>query len=259
MQILASIAMIAMFIASPVLQAQNYTLPQDPTTPVITLDYQGDRLQRINDAPTLTILMNGDVIMPQSYAHTQAYQGQISEAELQQLLDFIIRENKFFDYDADRIGAKLSELEHQPLPVHFSTTVISVNAELRAKEVRLPALGRGPMVKETRQMLAIKQRLDKLMSYIKLGGAEQVAKLLAIANYELDMKIHNTARLSAEGLQVPSSVELLTSDDLESGGQRADGSIYVRFKQNDGSAAASVTIDIGVDGQRLVTVATDDQ
>ena len=251
----AGIVIVASLLTAPVLSAQEYVLPANPSTAVITLDYQGDRLRRIDDAPTLSIYANGNVVMPQNYAHSQAYQTQITGAELQQLLDFIIRQNQFFSYQAAKVNAKLSNLKRQPLPVHYSTTVISINADNRQQEVRLPALGKGPMVVETRRVLAIKQRLDKLMSFVKLGGTSEVASLLIIANHQLNLKLRNSKSLSIADRQALSASSF-TADDLESGTRRPDGSINVRFKRSNG---ASVTIDIDAHGQQLVTVAADDQ
>lgn len=244
MLMFAGVAATTMLVADPGAQAQTYVVPEDPAEPVITLDYQGGRLQRIDDAPTLSILANGTVLMPQSYAHTRAYEDKISEAELQELLDFIIRENRFFDYDSGTVDAKSSTLERQPLPVHLSTTFIGVSADKRRKEVRYAALGHRPMVEETRRILAIKERLEQLMSVVKLGGRDKLANWLALANRELGLK-----SLDAEPL---------ISEDLEGGGQRADGSIYVRFVRRDGTMKTSVTIDVNADGERYVTVARDD-
>ncbi len=244
MLVLAGVATTAMFMAAQGVQAQIYPLPQDPAEPVITLDYQGDRLRCIDPAPTLSILADGRVVMPQSYAHTQAYEDQISDAELQELLDFIIRENQFFDYEEETVEAKLSTLERQPLPIHLSTTVILVNADNQTKEVRCPALGHGPMVEETTRLLAVKQRLDQLMSVAKLGGKVEVASWLGLANRELSSKY-------------PDATPLI-SEDLESGARRADGSIHARFVRRDDAETTSVTIDITADGERYLTTAQED-
>lgn len=232
------VVMCALPLAGQEIQAETYALPDDPTEPVITLDYRGDRLTRIDEAPTLSIFADGRVVMPQSYAHTKAYQGQISPAELQGLLDFIIRDNRFFDYDAEAVRAKVEGQRRQPIPLHLSTTVIRVQADDRAQEIRYHALGRGPMVEETQRLLAVQQRLDQLMSVVKLGGKDRVDQWLELANRELGSKFSDAAPLRAE--------------DLTSGGQRANGSIYVRFVRPD---AASVTIDVDASGERHVTVA----
>jgi len=250
MLLLAIIVTTGIFMTGPE-QAQAYVLPQDPAEPVITLDFQGSRLKRIDDAPTLSILANGTVVMPQSYAHSKAYEDQISEAELQELLDFIIRENRFFNYDSETVEAKLSTMERQPLPVHFSTTVISVNADNRSKLVRSDALGHGPMVEETEQLLAIKKRLEQLMSVVKLGGRDEVTSWLTIANKEFGLK-------SLEGASLmPASDAPLKSEDLQSVGRWDDGSMYVRFLRREGARSTIVTINITAEGERHVTVAGD--
>lgn len=251
MLMLAIIVMTVIFMTGPGIQAQTYVLPQDPAEPVITLDFQGSRLKRIDDAPTLSILANGTVVIPQCYAHTMAYEHQINEAELQELLDFIIRENRFFDYDSETLKAKLSTMERQPLPVHLSTTVIGVNADNQLKVVRSYALGHGPMAEETEQLLAIRQRLEQLMSVVKLGGRDEVTNWLAIANREFGLK-------SPEGASLMSaSAAPLKSDDLQSVGRWADGSMYVRFLRREGATTTTVTINITAEGEHHVTVAGD--
>ena len=245
--VFASAFTIATFTAGHGAHGQTYLLPQDPAAPVITLDYRGDRLKRIDEAPTLSILASGSVIMPQSYAHTRAYEGQISEAELQGLLDFIIRENRFFDYNSEAVDAKLSRLWRQPLPAHLSTTVISVNADNQTKEIRCHALGHGPQVEETERLLAIKHRLNRLMSTVKLGGSAEVAKWVEIANQNLGLK-------SLKSLDAAP----LTAEDLEGVGQAGDGSSYIRFVRRDVAKTTMVTIDVTADGENHVTVAQGD-
>ena len=243
--VLSILAMIVLPVPALSAQVPTYQLPQNSSAPVITLDYQGNRLTRINDAPTLSILANGKVLMPQSYAHTRAYQGQISQLELQQLLDFIIRLNRIFDYDPDMVKRKLSSVRTQPLPAHFSTTVIRVNAANQEKEIRYAAVGHGPAVTETNRVRAITKRLEQLMSVVKLGGTAELTNWLNAANQELALKSSSAAPFKAE--------------DLEDAVRREDGSVHVRFARTDGTSITSVTTDLTADGERLVTVAQDNQ
>ncbi len=97
LKLLAGMTLGAIIMTNTVSQAQEYTLSADPTAAVITMDNQGDRLKRIDDSPTISILADGTIIMPQSYSHSLAYQGQISAEDLQQLLGFIIEQNQFFN------------------------------------------------------------------------------------------------------------------------------------------------------------------
>lgn len=250
---LVGLVMSAAIIAGSALSAQEYTLPKQSNAAVITIDYQSDRLKRIDDSPTMSILADGSVILPQSYSHTRAYRGKISETELQELLAFVIEQNHFFDFEAEQVKAKLNKIKRQPLPVHYSTTVINVNADNRNKEVKLAALGKGAMVDETQKMLAIKQRLNKLMATVKLGGASGVKGLLDIANSNLRLKSSSKFR---EANRKEIDAGFFTADDLERGGTRADGSLSARFNSSNG---ASVMIDIDSNGKRLITVATDNK
>lgn len=244
---LAALWTIAAMASFAVLAGGTYQLPTDPGQPVITLDFKGGRLKRLDAAPALSIYADGRVVMPQRFAHSQAREGRISRDQLQQLLDLIIVDNKFFLYDPKQVEAKLAALpEPRPvLPLHLVTTEVGVYANHQAKTVSYFGLGHDAVVAETAQLLAIRQRLEQLMSTLALGGEEEVAAWLALANQ----------RLASEQ---PKSAPL-TLSDLESGTVRSDGSVFVRFVRP-GSAArpgAAVTLSVAADGRSGVTVAAD--
>ena len=223
-------------------QNQVYQLPKDPTAPVITLDYQGSRLTRIDAAPTLSILADGTMIMPKSYAHSTAYESKITHEELQELLHFVISENQFFDNNKQMLKVKQGKLRTQPKPVHFTTTVITVNANEQNKTVRRASLGKDNGVSQTLQLLQIKKRLDRLMSVVKIGGKKELKKWLSNANDELRIK--------------SPTVALFQEQDLQGAEIRADGSIYVRFARNDKNTITSVTTDITAEGKHLISVSS---
>jgi len=251
------ILIVTILSVSLTVKASEYVLPEDLAVPVITMDYQGDRLRRINKSPTVSIFSDGQVILPRSYAHTRAYQGSISQTELQQLLSFIIKENQFFNYDENLVKSKLSNLKNSPLPVHFTTTVISVNTNDQQKLVRLKGLGKGTMIEETRQMLAIKHRLDHLISIVKLGGVEKVQQLLFMANNERNLNINrqnSNTNFSMSEMRAMSA-GAFTVADLQIGGFRADGSMHVRFKRENGVLA---TINMDSKGESSVALAIDE-
>ena len=62
---------------------------------VISLDYRGERLQRLVQDPTLRVFSDGSVLMPQIYAHSKSYRYQMAPDEVQELLDFMQAEGFF--------------------------------------------------------------------------------------------------------------------------------------------------------------------
>jgi hypothetical protein len=231
---------------------------------VISLDYRGDRLVRIDQAPTLSIFADGRISMPQSYAHTQAFEGQMSSEELQSLLTFIITEHRFFEYNAVQAQAQQTQVRRQPLPTHYATTVIKVSTADRQKEVSIAALERPPVAAENQGMLAIKNRLDELMAVTKLGGADQVGLMLS----ELQL---STADVAPSGQQKRTTGATLseqqastegksiqemgfTAADLRSGTRRPDGSMSAQFVRSDESGVHRLNIEVTADGQQHITV-----
>jgi hypothetical protein len=215
---------------------------------VISLDYQGSRLKRIDDSPTLSIYADGRVVMPRIYAHARAYQGRISPAEVQALLDFAIRDQQFLSFDEATVKAKVAS---QPgaarsLPEHLATTVISIRTPNASKSVSYFGLGHDKLVAETRQLLAIRSRLDRVMSVVKLGGTDEAKRWLELANAEVSKQAsHNKP---------------LTLNDLQSAAMHADGSAHVRFARIDQDAETSVSATISVDaaGVSHIAVVQDD-
>lgn len=244
--LVCAVLALAAFTASA--QPHSYAYTGAKADPVISLDYRGSRVPRIDDAPTLSIYADGRVVMPQTYAHSRAYTGQISQAELQALLDLIIRQKHFLAFDEKAVQAKLRA---QPggaraLPEHLSTTVIHVNAHFVSKTVSYFGLGHQRAVAETEQLLAIRDRLDQVMSVMKLGGRAEAERWLALANAE-------------RGKRAPASAAL-TLDDLDSVAVRNDGSADVRFARVGPDVAKSVSVTISMDeqGESHVAVAEDD-
>lgn len=224
----------------------KYQYSGQASEPVISLDFRGSRLKRIDDSPTMSIYADGRVVIPQIYAHTRAYSGQLSQTELQSLLDLIIGKHQFFDFDERRVAQKLSVLSGplDTLPAHLATTVIRVNANHRSKAVSYYGLGNEPTVEETEHLLAIRLRLEQIMSIMKLGGAEEAGQWLALANRELRA-------------QDPKA-QALALTDLRSTAIRADGSADVRFARVSAAKSVSVSISINQAGHSTIAVAHDD-
>ncbi|HET8942814.1 MAG TPA: hypothetical protein VFN13_12600 [Rudaea sp.] len=228
--------------------AVNYVYSGPADEPVISLDYQGSRLKRLTTEPTLSIYADGRVVMPQIYAHMHAYSGTISQAELQSLLNLIIDKNNFFGFDNNRVRAQVDALPgpRTMLPGHLATTVIKVNANYTRKTVRYFGLGHGESVQATEQLLAIRNRLDQIMSVLRLGGQAAASGWLDLANIQLENKYPGTPQLDL--------------DNLQSAAVHDDGSGYVRFTRvlPEQNRSVSVTISMAANGKSQAAITRDD-
>lgn len=197
----------------------DYTLPDDPETPVIVLDFKGGFTPpRISDEPAMTIRADGVVVIPKRFEGQKSFRGKISREELNDLLDFAIKENKFLEYDPAKVGEKLAEVGPRVAVADAAATVIRINVNGESKEVSHYALGMlGQGIEELQQLYAIQRRLMQVQSVVQLGGKEEVKKWLEAVNAELKDKFPAAPPLEAS--------------DLASGGQRADGSLYVSFQR----------------------------
>lgn len=238
-------------LAGTAVSAQNtapkYSFSGSDKEPIITMDFRGSRMKRIDDAPTLSIYADGRVVMPQTYKHSRAYSGQISQTEMQSLLDEIVGEHRFFSYDEEKVASKLAALpDGEVLPAHLSTTVITVKANNQSKSVSYYGLGNQRTVAETEDLLAIRNRLEQIMSVMKLGGYEEAGRWLALANREL-----HANDPQAQALQLK---------DLRSAAIHNDGSAYVRFARVTPALSKSVSVSISMSesGQSTIAVARDD-
>ncbi len=194
----------------------QYELPKDPSAVVISLDYRGGyTVPRIGDSPIMSILADGTITIPTTTAGQKALRGKLNERELQQLLDYILRENRFFEYDENAVKAKLAAGGPRVAVSDAMTVIIRVVADGKHKQVSIENLGvgMGQRIAEIEQMQAIKARLERIRSVVQLGGMQQVASWLRLIN----------ARLIAEHPEA----KPLQLEHLQGGGERADGSKYL--------------------------------
>lgn len=196
----------------------KFQLPDDPKAPVIVLDYKGGFTPpRLNNKPMFSILADGSVLMPARFQGQVSSEGKITVKQIHELLAFI-ESKKFFEYDAAAVKKKLAKGGPRPIVADAPTTVIRVTVKGKQKEVSHYALGIGSAgVPELQALAEIRMRLMRIQSVVQLGGDAEVKKYLKQANAELKAKFPK--------------VNPLTQEDLQSGGKRANGSIYVSFSR----------------------------
>lgn len=202
---LALLSLMATVISAAEEEQTVYRLPMEPKSIVISYDEQnGFTLPRQNEAPLLAILADGTVQMPDAFGTSRDVTGEISKDELQNLLRFVIEENKFFDYDPEKVKAKMEEAQKQreiPQIADAPDSVFEIRIADKKHSVRHYALGMAgeyKEIKELQQLHAIQQRLNKLMSETRVGGKAGIEKLLKFANAELNKQHPDTKPLTAE-------------------------------------------------------------
>lgn len=247
--VLFSAALALAAFAAPALALQaTYTYSGPADQPVVSLDYQGSRLKRLTSEPVLSIFADGRVVMPRVYAQDRAWSGQISQAELQGLLDLIIAGNDFFAIDAVRLKAQVATLPgpRKSLPADLATTVIAVKANHVSKTVRYAGLGYEDAVPGTDRLIAIRQRLEQIMAIVRLGGRDGALRWLDLANRALADEYPGT--------------QALTLDDVGTVAFHNDGSAHLRFARSSATKdrPVSVTIAVPAQGEANISVARDD-
>lgn len=204
---------------------------------VISLDYRSDRLKRISDEPTLSIYQDGRVVMPQTYTHSQAHDAQLDHADVQALISFA-HESGFFDYG----NAKRTVADSEARGIRFSHSTETVMLVRDGDRVQRLAIQDLQHTAGAQGLRAFRERLEQVMTVIKLGGKDEAQHWLDRANAEL--------------LAVHSDVEPLDLMDLRSGGIRNDGSLSVLFERDadDTAGPTRVSISMNADGESAAAV-----
>jgi len=95
----------------------------------------------------------------------------LSDRELQDLLRFVVRDNGFFALDGNRLDAalrgrwqfRLSRRDHRPRPK-------VQEHEVRCQGVSESLVQRLSEIKGVRQLGAVQQRLERVMTWLHAGG-----------------------------------------------------------------------------------------
>jgi len=187
-----------LLVNAPAAHAQEqagWTLPQDPDAIVLSLDFQGGYgPRRRNPAPYLEVRADGGLRAPDRTGGKQDLHGKLSPKELQELLEFVVDEERIFDFDSGRVLAAMREAKGDAFPVIMDAadTVVTVRLEGRRKVVRLNALEYYarvcPKVAELQRFEAVRRRLGAILCVVQLGGDAKAAALLVRVNASLAAK-----------------------------------------------------------------------
>lgn len=168
---------------------KGYALPKDKDAAVVTFDVRGGSpFLRINHEPTLTVLADGRVRVPACYPGQKSFEGQLTQAELQELLEFILGKQKFFEYDPKKVEAKLAAKFRAAAPVvGGAVRYVRVQTEGKTHEATLsgPGCDMHRDIEELQQLSAVTFRLEKLRFFVMLGGTPKMKEYLEKANEKL--------------------------------------------------------------------------
>lgn len=218
--------------AQPVFSAEppkTYVLPNDPQAVVIELNYAGGFTPpRKNNDPTMTIRTNGTVTLGAPWGQRKRIETKIEQAELQELLRYLLDEQKLAGFDGNAVRAAVKAEQQKQGGLAFAvadapTLELKIHADGKQTAASYYALsmdvGRYPAVKELAQLEAARKRLERLRNEIYAGGKKGVAKHLELANKQL----------KADHPQVPALVD----GDLQMAWQLADGKTTTRFSRTE--------------------------
>ena len=208
-----------------------HQLPEAPKATVISLNYRGGfGPPRIDYFPTLSVLADGTVVMPATHANRRAMKEKITKDQLQELLRFVIDEQRLLEVSNESIAkqiqkerdaqaAKMGGLIAIARIADAATVEIFVNVDGKQHEVRhYPSGWNEHKIDHLVRFHTVRQHLQKFMSITQLGGKQEVAKWLAVVNKELKAKYPK--------------VKPFAMADFQSGGKAADGRVYVGFNRS---------------------------
>jgi hypothetical protein len=197
-------------------------LPEDPKSVVLMWDYRRPELQRQTEEPQLQIRADGSIVARDPYGSGQPVEAKLSQRQLQELLQFTVRNQSFFTLEQASLQEEiLAEQRRRGLALDAAArplTVVHLCADGKAKELHCADLRRfGDSSPQTRQLAAIEQRLEQLLSWTYAGGDAGVATALRSANDELRR-------------QFPEA-PLLQAADLQTAVPKTDGSLELTFER----------------------------
>ncbi|MEX1096578.1 MAG: hypothetical protein WED34_11060 [Planctomycetales bacterium] len=228
----------------PVIEARperpRYELPADPKAPVVVLDYKGGFTPPVkNDEPSLVIRADGTVVLGDKFGMFAPAQGKLAPDELQDLLRFLLVEQKLAQFDDQSVRKAIAAATKPGQPLiaiaDAATTELTIHADGKTVTISRYALdfeaSQLPTVEPLQQALAAQKRLERLRSEIYAGGNEAVAKYVALANAELKRQQPDFPPLSAE--------------DMQNARRMANGELRLTFQR----------VEEPVDGRRRFTAA----
>lgn len=149
--------------------ATRIALPPDPSAIVLLFDWRGGYTPpRTTNEPYLTIRADGLATLVDPFGRKPTVRARYTPAQLDDLLEFVVRKHRFFDLDTDRLA---DEARRGPRIMDVSTTVVRVSAVNRSHEVHcrgaVPYAEALPGAVSLQDFAAIERRLVREMDRLR--------------------------------------------------------------------------------------------
>lgn len=190
--------------------------PQQPPSPSCEIpDYDVlvsfdllSSMPRTSDEPRLTVQGNRKVILGDPYGLSQRIEQQIDQVQVQQLLNFVVEKNHFFDIDVTTIQKQIREERNKTgrlfAMADAAETVIKVCSGKKQKQVKFYALAHAakqfPEIAALQQLHAIEQELQRIATWLRMGGDEGTQSVLSLVNDHLAKKHPDVKPLTLKNL-----------------------------------------------------------
>ena len=175
---------------------------------IIVYDSLGGMTPRTSNEPRLTVQANRNVILGNPYGLSLRIEKQVSHMQVQQLLDFIVEENHFFDIDVTAIQRQIREEQNKTgrlfAIADAGESIIRVCSGKHQKEVKFYALSHAarqfPEISALQRLYAIEQEIKRMATWVRIGGDEGAQSVLALVNGYLSRKHPDIEPLTLENL-----------------------------------------------------------
>lgn len=174
---------------------QPHALPADASTAIITYDYMGGMIRRVNPEPVLVIHADGTVRIGDPYGVGKGADAKLTAEDLQSLLHEILDVQQLATIDNDDLKLPGNVRVTDGQTVTIAVTLPELEKKLSAHGLMV---GRNDAADAPKaRFMAIRHQLDHLVDIAKLGGSGELTKVLAAINQEIKKNLPNEPQVEA--------------------------------------------------------------
>lgn len=179
----------------------------DPQQAVITMDVTGGfRAPTPSDfqrQPTLQVFGDGRIVCGTQSPNRQSHEGRLTPDQLQQLVEWLVREEKFLEISSAQITQELEG--YQSLMADGPTTTIKIQLTEHAHEHSVYTLKQTardlPDASGLQTLARIEARLRSVKQLGDIGSQEILDSALAMVNKHLEQELPDANPWTAEQLR----------------------------------------------------------